>query len=138
MAHIDVVLVVGVALVPALALGGPWRRWLVAAAFVGLSFAFRPGSVGAAACVLPWVAAAGVALVARRDLVGLYGSVASMSLLSSRLGWALLGVDEPFVLLTAVHYLYAGCGASALAAATRSRLAVVATGAAPPIVAAGF
>jgi hypothetical protein len=155
---IDGFVVLGVGAVLPLAL--PSRGWLVVAPSVALAVCAPAGSV-AALLVVPWLAQ-GAALVvrtmarARQDrslrldraaevaAVG-FSVVASVALLQSCLGAELLGIGEPIVELTAVHFVYAGAAALTLARgnlATRpggtARLAVVVTAVAPPVVAIGF
>lgn len=77
-----------------------------------------------------------------------YLAVGAAWLFLDRLGAEPVGVEQPFVLLTAVHFHYAGFTATVLAALVRSRSAaaaprlsaamVAAVVAAPPIVAVGF
>jgi hypothetical protein len=85
-----------------------------------------------------------------RALAAGYAVVAAACFVASRAGAELFGVGEPIVELTAVHYTYAGCAALTLAALALERsdargrghrlalAAVVLTGLAPPVVAAGF
>lgn len=76
----------------------------------------------------------------------LYLPVGAGWLLASRAGVPLLGFHEPIVLLTAVHFHYAGCMAATLAGAlgralpNRAPYRIVATGVAlgPPLVAVGI
>ena len=150
---IDQVVVLGIVAVLPLAIGGATWRWVIAGLAVAVALPQDRG-VGAAVLVLPLVGVAAgrtVALVrdvgpllfwtradAARILAGIYACVAAGALFQSRLGVRLFGIREPIVELTAVHYIYAGCGALVLAGYTASRRAVVCTAAAPPIVAFGF
>ena len=120
----------GVAVVLPGALGGPWRWWALSALALAASFTLDRGA-GAGLLVVPWLLTG--AVVAGRALrqagpllfwdldvvAGLsahgWGLVAAGALLTSRLGLALLGVHEPIIELTAVHYTYAGVGALTLA-----------------------
>lgn len=161
-ATVHVVVLVGIGGALPLALGGRWRWWLAAATAAAAAFAVPPGPVSAA-LILPFAAvAAGTFLVWWRSVdaprewglgeaaAGLargYTVVAAAALVQSRLGWRLFGLGEPIVELTAVHYMFAGCAALVLAArrlgdgGAAGRVAVgavVLTGAAPPVVAAGF
>ena len=157
-ALVHVVVLVGIGGALPLALGGRWRWWLAAATAAAAAFAL-PRGPASAALVLPFAAVAAATLLAwvrpaGRDLphaaAGLarvYAVVAAGALVQSRAGWRLLGLGEPIVELTAVHYMFAGCAALVLAArrlgdggaAGRAAVAaVVLTGAAPPVVAAGF
>lgn len=134
--------VVGVGAVAPLSLGG-WPRWLPAAACAGGAVAIEPG-LAAGALAVPALVVAGLAvrgappLDGPRLLAGLWALVATGSLVCSCLGWSVLGQQEPFVRLTAVHFLFAGVGALTLAAAAGSTLALRCTAAAPPLVAVGF
>lgn len=152
---IDCFVVLGVVAVLPLAMGGPWWGW--AAAALTTVAAFRePVGVPAAVLAVPLVALGGVVALGRLrsfdgigSLAGVYTVVASGSLVLSRLGVELLGVGEPIVELTAVHYIFAGAGALTLAAHARQRAdrpwtrrlaagAVRLTAIAPPVVALGF
>lgn len=145
---IDALLVLGVAVVLPLALGGPWRWWAEAAAGVVVSLLLPTGWV-ASVLTLPWLATAARLTIeaARprpgvRTLAAAYAVVAAGALAVSRLGANPLDFHEPIIELTAVHYSYAGATALTLALAARpGRLADVAvalTAAAPPVVALGF
>jgi hypothetical protein len=147
---IDQVVVAGIAVVLPLALGGAWWQWAGAAAATAIALPMERGS-GAAVLVLPLVATTVGRVVAmvrragplmfwtRADGIGVlaavYACVAAGALVQSRLGVRLFAIREPIVELTAVHYIYAGCGALVLAV---GRWAVVCTALAPPIVALGF
>lgn len=161
---VDQVVLLAVAVVLPLAVGG--RAWWWAAAAGGALVGFVLPRGPAALAVVPFVAAAAAALAARLRATGpprewdpdravpvvaaAYALVAAGALAWSRYGVALFGVREPIVELTAVHYAFAGAGALVLAARARAasppgggrrRLggaAVVLTAGAPPVVAAGF
>lgn len=158
---IDQVLVLGVAVVAPLALGGPAWSWTACGAAVLGSFLAPTG--WAAVGALPFAVAAAAVTGARvrqvtrgpwsveragSAVAGAYAVVAAGALAASRGGRELAGIGEPIVELTAVHYLFAGTAALTLAcdalgqAAGRWRgaatAAVVLTAAAPPVVAAGF
>ena len=81
-------------------------------------------------------------LVSAVRIAGGFGVVAASAFVMSRAGLSLFDIGEPIVELTAVHFTYAGVGAVTLAAAVATgragRLALLATAAAPPIVALGF
>jgi len=150
---VDLVVVLGIVVVLPLAIGGPWWAWATAGATAAIALRLDRGT-GAAALVIPWVvvAASRVVQAVRRAgplmfwtrgdvvqaLAAVYACVAAGALVQSRLGVRLFGIREPIVELTAVHYVYAGCGALVLAAATTRTAAVVCTAVAPPVVAAGF
>jgi hypothetical protein len=149
---IDLAVIVGLAAVVPLALGS-WQRWALAAGLAAVALALPRGVL--AGCV-----ASGSAVIAamamfhevsfvgpferwqRDDIVrvvaGAWAVVATGALVMSRLGATPFGIHEPIVELTAVHYLFAGVGAMALAGAMRSTPAVMITAAAPPVVAIGF
>jgi YndJ-like protein len=109
---------------------------------------------GAAAWVIPWLGVA--VLVGIKDVsaplpvaaASLFLMVSAASLVASRLGITVGRIGEPIVELTAVHYGVAGYGATLLAwrsnavVSRRHRrvatIAIVATIAAPPLVALGF
>lgn len=145
---INAVVLVGFALVVPLALGRPWRGWLLAAASLALGLCAAPG-LAVIAAVPAGLAVAGAwrnaGTLAIRLAVG-WVAVAVGAIASSLAGRTLFGVGEPIVRLTAVHYLYAGVGALVIAERLRGAtrftrtelLAVVATAAAPPVVAIGF
>lgn len=166
---IDWLALLGIVAALPLALGGPWRWWALAGTSAFAAF-HRPTGVGAALLVLPWLAVCLTRLGAllartgrRGNLVAGVGEwvpvlaagwavVAAGSLLTSRAGVAPLGLHEPIIELTAIHYTYAGAAALVLAgqalrdavAATpgfRHQVALAAvslTGGAPPVVAVGF
>jgi YndJ-like protein len=160
---IDQIVLLAVAVVLPLAVGG--RTWWWAATAGGAIVGFVLPRGPAALAVAPFVVAAAAALASRLRAAGsprgwdldraapvvaaAYALVAAGALAWSRGGVALFGVREPFVELTAVHYAFAGAGALVLAARARAaappgggrRLAgaaVVLTAGAPPVVAAGF
>jgi YndJ-like protein len=160
---IDQIVLLAVAVVLPLAVGG--RTWWWAAAAGGALVGFVLPRGPAALAVVPFVVAAAAALASRLRAAGsprgwdldraapvvaaAYALVAAGALAWSRAGVALFGVREPIVELTAVHYAFAGAGALVLAARARAaappgggrRLAgaaVVLTAGAPPVVAAGF
>ncbi|MCU1486634.1 MAG: hypothetical protein JWN67_3380 [Actinomycetia bacterium] len=145
---IDGLLVLGIAVVGPLALGRRWTPWLVSAASAAVALRLSTGPL-AAALVLPWVLVAVRAAVHLRahrpervadvvvPLAAVYIVVAALALVASRLGVTALGIHEPIVELTAVHYTYAGCAALVLAGRA-GRAAAVLTGLAPPLVAFGF
>lgn len=134
-------MVYGVAVVVPLALGGPARPWVAAGAAAFVSF-LLPTGLPAAALVVPVGVLAALAVLDRGvrwdALPSVWALVAAQSLVTSRGGWVVLDQHEPFVLLTAVHYLFAGVGALTLARHAGGRVAVGATAAAPPVIAAGF
>lgn len=175
---VDAVVLLGVVVVLPLALGGRWWWWASAASSVAVALLLNTGAL-AAVLVLPWVAAASAALAvavrragplafwrlddAIRVLASVYALVAAGAMFTSRLGASMLGISEPIVALTAVHYTYAGSAALVLAGAARARSAdvasagassgdtttkcrrtragtgaVVLTAVAPPVVAVGF
>jgi YndJ-like protein len=161
---IDQIVLLAVAVVLPLAVGG--RTWWWAATAGGAIVGFVLPRGPAALAVVPFVVAAAAALASRLRAAGsprgwdldraapvvaaAYALVAAGALAWSRGGVALFGVREPFVELTAVHYAFAGAGALVLAARARAAappgggrrrlagVAVVLTAGAPPVVAAGF
>jgi hypothetical protein len=162
---IDLAVVGAVAVVLPASLGGRWRWWAIAAVSAFVACAQDRGSVGAVVLALPWpVVGASVALLAIQDagplffwtrlsgtrvLGALYAVAASAWFVISRAGAEPMGIHEPIVELTAVHFSYAGAGALVLAGAAWTaaatphtqrvgRLAVGLTAGAPPIIAAGF
>jgi hypothetical protein len=162
---IDLAVVGAAGVVAPLALRRRFGPWLVAAALAALALGQDRGSSIGVALALPWavLAAATLVAVARgagpvwgwtlEDLGRVVGAAwvvpASASLVVSRAGWAPLGIAEPIVELTAVHFTYVGAGAVALATAAlasaggrRQRrigaVALVLTVGAPPLVATGF
>ncbi|HEX5725742.1 MAG TPA: YndJ family transporter, partial [Longimicrobiaceae bacterium] len=160
---IDLVVLLGIAAVLPLALGGAWWWWAGAAA-AALGALLLPAGWAAAGLALPWVlacVAAGVAALRRAGPAGSWGlehgakvlacayaAAAAGAFVLSRRGARLFGIGEPIVELTAVHYTYAGAAALVLAvyaleaASGRerriARAAVVLTALAPPVVAVGF
>lgn len=146
---IDGAVVAGLGLVAPLALARAswrWAAWPVAAGCAAAAMAVGPGAGPVAGLLV--VPAIGAAAVASHDaraagdgvrsLAAGWAIVASGALLTSVLGWRLLGQQEPIVRLTAVHFLFAGTGALTVAAATGSALAVRLTAAGPVLVAIGF
>lgn len=160
---VDLVVVVGIAVVLPLALGGrPWC-WAAAATSALFALALPPGW-RAAVFALPVVVIVVAAVVATlraagplyfwrseecyRSLAAVYALVAASALLLSAAGGTVAGIGEPIVELTAVHYLYAGCAALVLAVHARPpegrpwhRLGgagLALTAAAPVVVATGF
>lgn len=161
---VDLATVAGVALVLPACLGGV-RRWLGVGACVALACALDRGTPLAVVLAVTWpahavavgaraaVAARPLPATARRARVRLvacaYALVAGTWFVISRAGGTPVGIHEPIVALTAVHFTYAGAAALVLAdaalAAARSaagrRLGaagLLVTAAAPPIVATGF
>lgn len=145
----------------------PWPVWALAAVAAGLSLRLERGSAPAVGLALPWLALAlGTAVVAvppalRRswrawtaeDVGTVVGAAwvvaAAASLVLSRAGVQPMGIYEPIVELSAVHFTYVGAGAVSLAtgAAVRTRrrrsrplgrAALALTVGAPPVVALGF
>jgi hypothetical protein len=161
---IDLAVIAGVAGVLPAALGRRWWWWVAAAGCAGATAA-EPGSAAAVVLALVWPLVA-VAMVVdrsrhlgpprfwrRADLVRLvasgYATVAATWFVLSCAGATPLGIDEPIVELTAVHFTFVGVGALVLAdlalerAPTRrcrrgGRAAVGLTMTAPLVVAAGF
>ncbi|MDQ2677984.1 MAG: YndJ family protein [Actinomycetota bacterium] len=141
----------GVVIVLPLVFGG-WRRWALAGAAVAGSFMVPVGAASAAVASIWFAVAAWTATVELRRpdtplvsvvrIAGGFGVVAASAFVMSRGGVSLFGIGEPIVELTAVHFTYAGVGAVTLAGAVATgrvgRLALLATAAAPPIVALGF
>ncbi len=157
---VDLLVLLGVSVVLPLALPRGWS-WSVAAS-TALGALVMPTGAFAAALAVPLIVVATATLVTsarnsreQRNLCGAaqlaaagYVVVASMALLCSRLGSAPFAIREPIVELTAVHFMYAGVGALALAAGflehssgwrlTVARLSTVLVAAAPVVVATGF
>lgn len=168
---VDVAVVAGFGVVGPLSLG-TGRRWVVAAIAAAAAVRLSAGSAGA---VVASGVTVGVALWSCLDrlvvsgpglrrrlrvwrpretvavvafaMIPVWGLVGSVSLVASAAQLELFGIGEPIVRLTAVHYLYAGMGALALA--RRLMLehldtpclaigAVLLTASAPPVVAVGF
>lgn len=161
---INQVVLFGIAVVVPLSVGGRSWWWGVAAAGALTSYmaptgsavagvAIAPFAIAAVAAVLVHLTAAGPLLrwgfsAAAEVLAPAYAVVAAGALAQSRLEIAPFDLYEPIIELTAVHYMFAGSAALALARATLTGAvggwrnvavgAVVLTGLAPPIVAAGF
>lgn len=161
---IDVAVIGGVALVLPICLGHRWR-WLVAALAAAVACPLPAGTAGAYISGGVWAVVAAGVLVER---VGGHGPLTSWRLEEavaaigagyaltaaawfelSRLGATPLGIAEPIVELTAVHFTYVGVGALTLALAALARstsraghrtgvAAVVLTAGAPLVVALGF
>jgi hypothetical protein len=105
------------------------RVSLAAAVCFGLAFVTQDrGAI--ALLTLPWLAVVGVGLLrALRTLLGAPPSVervayvalhaflvvAAVFAFASRAGWSIVGIDEPIVELTGVHFHYAGYATLALA-----------------------
>lgn len=164
---VDAVVVFGLGVIAPLALGRS-MRWTAAAVSSAAALVSGPGPVATVLAMPALVAAVGsfLSAVASLDVRGIASALArmrSLDALAVLLGpvWAvaavgallastarvdLFGIGEPIVRLTAVHYLYAGVGALAVARRLRDErgstrtttLALVATALAPPIVAVGF
>ena len=107
------------------------RRLALPLAFgVALSYAWTPG-LAAAACALPWAGLTALVGVGGLVRVGegrwrnlddlsltaslLYLPVAGTWLAASRYGGRFMGFEEPIVLLTAVHFTFAGFASSLMA-----------------------
>ena len=133
---IDLAVIAGVAVVLPTALGRRWWWWVAAVGCAGATVA-EPGTAPAVLLALVWavVAAAmvvdrarhlGPALCWRRgDLVRVvasgYATVAASWFVLSCAGATPLGIDEPIVELTAVHFAFVGVGALVLADAALDR-----------------
>jgi len=156
---VELAVVAGVALVLPACGGGRWRWWALVAASAAAAGALDRGSLPAVALALPWPAlAVGRTVVAARAwrssgplrvIAGVDAVVAGTWFALSRAGASPFGIREPIVVLTAVHFTYAGAGALTLAGAAwalaRERwsrraagVGVALTAAAPPVVATGF
>lgn len=147
----NVALVAGVAVVLPLAFQRRFTPWQVAALAVAASLSVAPGWP-AAAVLSPWLFLCLVEVVGafrRRRLVNgamaVFGVVAALALVASRLEVTLFDIDEPIAKLTAVHFTYAGVGTLALAQRlvqerpSRARQAMgLLVLLAPPVVALGF
>ena len=149
---VNVVVLFGIGLVAPLALGGRWRWWLVAASSVAAGMCVPAGRAVWLAAPLAVPVVGAIRRHARGPFplaiaTGWAGAAAGA--IGFSLGGAqLFGIGEPIVRLTAVHYFYAGVGALAIAhrlhriavgrIAIAAKVAVVATAAAPPVVALGF
>lgn len=167
---VDQVVLLAVAVVLPLALGGRAWWWAVAAGAALIGFLMPVGPAGLLACpflvvtlirlaerlstarpalgghsgrVFTWRLAVGAEVLATA-----YAAVAAIFLVLSRFGVEPLGLREPIVELTAVHYSFAGTAALVLAAHALDHagrgwrgaavVAVALTAAAPPVVAFGF
>ena len=161
---IDCIVVMAVLVVMPLAFHGSPPLWALAAGSIAVSFSVGRGPA-AAALTLPYLALAGVLLWQRATaavrprgpvtvvkvggvLAPAYAVVSAGALLQSRAGWSMLGIHEPIVELTSVHFAYAGAASLVMAGrivsalpAHRQRLArgaVAVVAGAPPVVALGF
>lgn len=157
---VDAVVLLGVFVVMPVCLPEAGERaWVLSGAALVVSFALDEG-IAAVLFVTPWLVTAGFVTWRRAwawwadrtsiDALGAaaaaaFALVAAGSLVPSRAGISVLGLHEPIIELTAVHYSFAGVGATTLAllviAAHRARLALAGlamTIVAPPIVAVGF
>lgn len=160
---IDIAVLFGMVVVLPLALGGRARWWLAAGISSAVAFSLPTGFF-AAALALPWLALCLAITVARLraapslyfvqppDVVAVvapaFACVAAGAVVQSRLGLALLGVGEPFMELTGVHFVFAGTASLVLAGAawtasqgrwrTLARVAIGLVVLAPPVVALGF
>jgi hypothetical protein len=155
---IDLIVLLGIGVVLPLALGGRAWWWVLAAGSASVAFSLPPGWP-AAALVLPFGATAaaivlGLGRVRRPARAGMlaagYALVAAGALAQSRAGITVLGIEEPYVELTAVHFIYAGAAALTLALRSRGvapddprgaavgKIAVVLVAVAPLEVASGF
>lgn len=162
-ALIDAAVVLGIAAVLPLALGGRWRYWAATSVSVLVALAVGRGALAAFLVTPLSVLTVRAAVNAARSagphppwsmddvtsvVAASFAVVAAAALTSSRLGVALFGVGEPIVELTAVHFIYGGAAALTLAGAAtdcpgeprrRSAVVAVALGViAPPTVALGF
>jgi hypothetical protein len=156
-ALINGIVLLGVGAVIPLALGHP-RRWAVVALAVAASLAV-PSGPGAVALATVWLVVAAHGLVGALRVAAAskvepallpivvapaFACVAAVAFACSRGNVSVLGIGEPIVELTAVHFTYAGVGAVALAGVVArthrvaGAVAVVVTVSAPPIVAVGF
>lgn len=161
---IDLAVIAGVALVLPACLGHRNRWWIAAVAVAGAAAA-EPGTLSAVALAIVWPAV-GITVVvgdawragpllfwSRGDVVRLvaggYGLVAATWFVLSCAQVSPLGIHEPIVELTAVHFTYVGVGALTLAdtALTRARsrwerrlgaVGLGLTAGAPLVVATGF
>jgi YndJ-like protein len=160
---IDVAVLFGMVVVLPLALGGRAWWWLGVGLSASVAFGL-PTGFWAAAFALPWLALCLAITLARLraapplmfvgppDVVAVvapaFAGVAAGAVVQSRLGLALLGVGEPFMELTGVHFVFAGTASLVLAGAawtasqarwrSVARVAIGLVVLAPPIVAAGF
>ena len=141
----NVALVLAAGAVMPLAFGGRWWPWGLAALGVAASVWLTEGVV-AAVVLAPWLLAV-LGQLARSgrwlDLVAVgFGVVSVTALMASRLELTVLGILEPIVKLTAIHFSYAGVGTLALARrlpeSRLQRVAVALVVFAPVLVASGF
>lgn len=159
---LDQVVLLGIAVVLPLSIGGRLWWWAAAAGGALLSFLVPTGWAGllvtpffVAAVWTAWMYASAAGPLRAWRIVetaevtaSAYAAVAASALAQSRFGVGLFDIYEPIVQLTAVHFTFAGSAALVLAIATLAdadaaweRVAVVAvslTATAPPIVALGF
>lgn len=154
---VEWIVVLGVGVVMPLVFGHV-RRWAAVTAAVVSSLIVPTGPI-AAVLATAWLAAAAISLVGAlrtarastvdavlvaRVMAPAFACVAAVAFACSRGNVSLLGIGEPIVQLTAVHFTYAGVGAVALAGIVArthriaGAVAVVLTVSAPPIVASGF
>jgi hypothetical protein len=164
MSLIDLVVVLGAAVVVPVALGRWAGWWLAVAASTALALSVDPGGVGLV-LALPWAVLAGTATldagrrlartrrptldgVAELAMAG-FALVAGVGLVESCGGLGVFGFGEPITRLAAVHFTYAGVATTALgrsavrAAGSAARRRVAGAGlvlaiAAPPVVGTGF
>ncbi len=149
----NLALVLGVAVVRPLCLGGAWWGGGVLAAGSVVAALLAPDGVWAALLVAPWVGLVTWRLVDRaiaRDALGVvnvgFGVVAALALVASRAQFTAFGIVEPIVKLTALHFSYAGVGTFWLArkllepapSSTVRQVTVGLVGVAPVVVALGF
>lgn len=164
---VDSVVIVGIGVVVPLAMGR-WGSWAMVASSVAVGLRLDEGWAATAfvlpavalAGVTVWEAAVLLLTRSRAErrlrvrideialvLVPAWVVVATVSLAASTAAIELFGIGEPIVRLTAVHYLYAGAGALEIARRLHSEVGrwpsvamagLLATAAAPPVVAAGF
>ena len=156
---LDLAAVAGIAVVLPLALGGA-VRWTAASLGLLVACWLETGSTVAVVLVVPALGVAVTSALVRVRALGwpshlaaagthlahAYAVVAVTWLGLHAAGWEPVGIHEPIVQLTSIHFAYAGVGALVLAVsawhdAEGGRLATVAvvlSGAAPPVVALGF
>jgi hypothetical protein len=149
---IDGFVLLGFGVVVPLAFGAAWR-WSIVAGLAAASFFIAEGAVAGALAVPAVLAAVALGVRSAADagpiffwrpthvarlVASIFVVAAAGALLASRLGASPLGLTEPIVELTAVHYVYAGAAALTLAEATGRLPAMVLTAVAPPLIALGF